>query len=87
VVGRSLSKTTRMLVFRHGTWVTVNVPLSDPTLTPGHKRFAAAVAASALVRGASPSVALAAAEQRLYEDVVFGGALGVSGKQHDAQKN
>jgi hydroxymethylpyrimidine/phosphomethylpyrimidine kinase len=56
-----------MLVFRRGEWMQVTLPFSDPGLTEGQRRFAAAVAASEMARGATEAAAVRAAEQRMYE--------------------
>lgn len=63
-----------MLVFRRGTWHTIDIPFSDPMLTEGHKAAAAAMIANGL------SVPMA--EKRMYEII-----LGISREQHDGPKN
>lgn len=71
-----------MLVFRKGTWHTVELPFSDPMLTRGHKAAAAAQAVNEIVRGTSVDVAVAAAEKVMYKEI-----LGISREQHDAPEN
>ena len=63
-----------MLVFRRGVWQTIDVPLSDPMLTPGHKAAAAAIIANGL--------SLEKAEQLLYEQL-----LGISREEHNTPEN
>ena len=63
-----------MLVFRRGVWKTIDVPFSDPMLTPGHKAAAAAMIANGL--------STEKAEQLLYEQI-----LGISREEHDTPQN
>jgi len=63
-----------MLVFRRGVWKTIDVPLSDPMLTPGHMAAVAAMIANGL--------STEKAEQFLYEQV-----LGISREEHDTPQN
>ena len=63
-----------MLVFRRGVWHTIDVPLSDPMLTPAHKAAAAAMIANGL--------SVEKAEQFLYEQV-----LGISREEHNTPQN
>jgi hypothetical protein len=73
-----------MLVFRNGIWKTVEVALSDPLFTEGHRREAAAMIASRMEKGESLVSARAEAEKilysRLYPELV-------SREQHGAPKN
>jgi hypothetical protein len=69
-----------MLVFRRGTWHTVELPFSDPMLTKGHLAAAAAVVANQMVKGAP--VNIAAAEKIMYEQI-----LGISREQHNSPQN
>lgn len=55
-----------MLVFRSGAWRTVQVVLSDPLLTEGHRREAASMIAAKMDKGASLTAATAEAEKTLY---------------------
>lgn len=48
-----------MLVFQRGAWHDIEIPLDDPVLTEGHKRFVAAAVAS--------GKSLAAAEAALFD--------------------
>jgi hydroxymethylpyrimidine/phosphomethylpyrimidine kinase len=73
-----------MLVFRKGTWYTVDVHLSDPLLTEGHKRTAASIIASRLEKGSSMIAATAAAEKTLYLQI-YSGLL--SREEHGPPKN
>jgi len=58
-----------MLVFRRGKWHEIQISFSDPMLTEGHKRTAAALVANDLVKGASFEAATAAAEKTMYEKI------------------
>jgi len=73
-----------MLVFRNGTWKKVEVKLSDPIFTEGHRREAAALIASRTEKGDSLVSATAEAEKvlygRLYPNLV-------SREQHGSPKN
>jgi hypothetical protein len=69
-----------MLVFRRGTWHTVELPFSDPMLTKGHLAAAVAVVANQMVKGAP--VNIAAAEKIMYEQI-----LGISREQHNSPQN
>jgi len=69
-----------MLVFRRGTWHTVELPFSDPMLTKGHLAAAAAVVANQMVKGVS--VNIAEAEKIMYTDI-----LGISREQHHGPQN
>jgi hypothetical protein len=73
-----------MLVFRNGTWKTVDVALSDPILTEDHRREASALIASRMEKGDSLVSATAEAEKmlygRLYPDLV-------SREQHRSPKD
>jgi len=71
-----------MLVFRKGTWHTVELSLSDPMLTQGHLATAAAVAVNHIVKGASLEAAVAAAEKIMYNEI-----LGISREQHNSPEN
>jgi hypothetical protein len=55
-----------MLVFRSGSWRNVQVVLSDPLFTEGHRREAASMIAASMDKGASLVAATAAAENALY---------------------
>ena len=55
-----------MLVFRSGIWRSVDVPLSDPIFTEGHRREAASMIASSMEGGSSSVTAIAEAEKVLY---------------------
>jgi hypothetical protein len=55
-----------MLVFRGGAWRNVQVVLSDPLFTEGHRREAASMIAAGMDKGASLVAATAAAEKALY---------------------
>ena len=55
-----------MLVFRSGAWRNVQVVLSDPLFTEGHRREAASMIAASMDKGASLVAATAAAENALY---------------------
>lgn len=55
-----------MLVFRSGGWRNVQVVLSDPLFTEGHRREAASMIAASMDKGASLVAATAAAENALY---------------------
>jgi hypothetical protein len=57
-----------MLVFRNGTWMTVDMSFlaADPGLSEGQRRIGAAVAANHLARGRSKAAAVAAAEKAVY---------------------
>ncbi len=70
-------------VFRRGKWVPVSLPFSDPGLTEGQLRFAAAAAVGG--RGEVTAASIAAAEAALYERVYHG--LRVSGKEHGTPKH
>jgi hypothetical protein len=86
-----------MLVFRNGTWMTVDVGfLADPGLSEGQRRIGAAVAANYLARGRSKAAAVAAAEKAVYAAAYPGldfcelqGASQnrIAGKQHDAPQH
>jgi hypothetical protein len=67
-----------MLIFRRGKWHAIQILLSDPMLTEGHKWTAAALVANGLVKGASVETATAAAEKTLYEKIY--GAKNLSGR-------
>ena len=69
-----------MLVFRRGTWYTVELPFSDPMLTKGHLAAAAAVVANQMVKGVSVNVAEA-------EKIMYDGILGISREQHHSPQN
>jgi len=69
-----------MLVFRRGTWHTVDLPFSDPMLTKGHLAAAAAVVANQLVKGVSVNIAEA-------EKIMYDGILGISREQHNGPQN
>lgn len=69
-----------MLVFRRGTWHTVNLPFSDPMLTKGHLAAAAAVVANQMVKGVSVNIAEA-------EKIMYDGILGISREQHNGPQN
>jgi len=56
-------------VFRKGQWRTVELPYSDPILTPDHKQWAAAIVATEIVKGTSQQEAELLAEKRLYERI------------------
>ena len=71
-----------MLVFRRGTWHSIELPFSDPMLTKGHLAAAAAVVANHLVKGASVDAAVAASEKIMYD-----GILGISREQHNGPQN
>jgi hydroxymethylpyrimidine/phosphomethylpyrimidine kinase len=58
-----------MLVFRSGSWRNVQVVLSDPLFTDGHRREAASIIAARMGKGASLVAATAAAEQVLYSSL------------------
>ena len=60
-----------MLAFRKGVWYSIELPFSDPMLTEGHLRAAAAVAANHLVKGTSVAAAVAAAEKAMYEGTLM----------------
>jgi hypothetical protein len=73
-----------MLVFRNGNWKSIEVALSDPILTQGHRQEAAAFIASRMERGYSLVSATADAEKMLYTRLypeLF------SREQHSAPKN
>lgn len=55
-----------MLVFRSGQWHDIDVNLSDPIFTEGHRREAAAMMASLIEKGVSLVSARAEAEKTLY---------------------
>ena len=55
-----------MLVFRAGAWTEIDVVLSDPIFTEGHRREIAAIIASRMEKGDSLTAATAAAEQAMY---------------------
>jgi hypothetical protein len=69
-----------MLVFRRGTWHTVDLPFSDPMLTKGHLAAAAAVVANQMVKGVSVNIAEA-------EKIMYDGILGISREQHNGPQN
>jgi hypothetical protein len=69
-----------MLVFRRGTWHTVELPFSDPMLTKGHLAAAAAVVANQMVKGVSVNIAEA-------EKIMYDGILGISREQHNGPQN
>ena len=73
-----------MLVFRNGTWKTVEVELSDPILTEGHRLEAAALIASRMEKGDSLVSATAEAEKVLYNRLY---PQLVSREQHRTPKN
>jgi hypothetical protein len=75
-----------MLVFRRGQWMEITLPFSDPMLTSRDRQFAASVAASRLVRGASQQQAERVAETALYKRL-YGPALRIPGEQHSAPKH
>ncbi len=83
-----------MLVFLRGQWHDIALPFSDPILTEGHKRWAAAVVARHLAAGHSQREATDLAEKALFERMYgsdsgsgSSGSSGVSRKQHNAPKN
>ena len=55
-----------MLVFRNGSWRSVQVVLSDPLFTKSHKRRAASMIASRMDKGDSLHSATLEAEKTLY---------------------
>jgi hypothetical protein len=55
-----------MLVFRSGSWKTVQVNLSDPIFTEAHRREAAAMVGTRIIKGISLAAATAEAEKILY---------------------
>jgi hypothetical protein len=59
-----------MLVFRKGRWHTVDIPFSDPMLTDGHRRAAAALTVNGMLKGASVEAAVAAAEKTMYQTIL-----------------
>jgi hypothetical protein len=69
-----------MLVFRRGTWHTVDLPFSDPMLTKGHLAAAAAVVANQMVKGVSVNIAEA-------EKIMYDSMLGISREQHNGPQN
>lgn len=71
-----------MLVFRKGRWHTVDLPFSDPMLTDGHRRAAAALTVNGMLRGTPVEAAVAAAEKSMYQTI-----LRVSREEHRAPKN
>jgi hypothetical protein len=73
-----------MLVFRNGTWNTVDVAFSDPILTESHRREAAALIASRVEKGDSLVSATAEAEKMLYGRLYPGL---VSREQHRSPKD
>lgn len=86
-----------MLVFRNGTWMTVDTSfLADAGLSEGQRRIGAAVAATQLARGRSKAAAEAAAEKAVYAAAYPGlefceGAHTsqnrIAGKQHDSPEH
>lgn len=56
-----------MLAFRGGVWASVNVALSDPLFSEGHRREAAAIIATEMKKGLSVQAATAEAERILYK--------------------
>lgn len=73
-----------MLVFRNATWKTVNVALSDPLFTEGHRREAAALIASRMEKCDSLVSATSEAEKALYKRLY---SQLVSREQHGTPKN
>lgn len=57
---------TQMLVFRKGVWRTVEIVLTDPLFSEGHRMEAASIAATAMEKGLSVQAATAEAERILY---------------------
>ena len=55
-----------MLVFHSGAWSDIQVSLSDPIFTEGHRREAASMIASYMKKGISLVAATAEAEKTLY---------------------
>lgn len=91
-----------MLVFRNGTWMTVDTSFlaADPGLSEGQRRIGAAVAANYLAQGrskaAASAIAVAAAEKAVYAAAYPGldfcemqGASQnrIAGKQHHAPQH
>jgi hypothetical protein len=73
-----------MLVFRSGVWRNVDVALSDPIFTEGHRREAAAMIATAMERGISLVAAIAEAEKTLYLRLYSGLVMR---KEHSTPEN
>ena len=76
---------TQIPVFRRGAWHVVPLPFSDPGLTEGQLRFAAAVAGGPVARGVAVAEAVAVAEGAMYEQVYHG--LRVPRKEHGTPKH
>ena len=74
-----------MLVFRKGTWYSVELPFSDPMLTGGHKAAAAAVCVNERIKGTSFEVAVATAEKAMYGEIL--GGLRIPREEHNAPQN
>jgi hypothetical protein len=56
-----------MLVFRKGTWLTIEVPTTDPLCSEAHRQELAASTAMYMEKGLSMQAASAEAERILYE--------------------
>jgi hypothetical protein len=78
-----------MLVFRRGKWHEIELPFSDPMLTETHRAAAAAEVVNRLVKGASFSVAVAAAEKAMYHAILRCNdrRLRIPREEHDAPQN
>jgi hypothetical protein len=59
----------RMLFFRKGEWVAVELPFSDPMWTSKEKALAGAMITAAMAHGATRRAAELAAEKGVYESL------------------
>jgi hypothetical protein len=75
-----------MLVFRKGTWMTIELPPTDPMLSPGQVRGLAAAIATAVSKGLPYDAAVLKSESEMYQEI-FQASLGNNMAPQRTKKN